>query len=281
MTPLLSAEFFKLRKRPACWLSMGISAAVIGFLYLVLAALMLAGIDTEAGAESFENLREMTAVRNSSIFGYGITQFVVSTIGIILMSMVITSEFGWRTILTTVNWTGERGKLLAARIVAVLALLAFGVGLGWFVAAAGSVVIELGNGTLSTEGLDAGFVAGVVAGGARTWLTVITYAMLAAAISSLSRSLAVGIGVALIVRFIEPVGVQIIDLMPGVIPSLKLLAISTNVDALLQANGVIDSASSVDRDLPSVWQATVYLVGFCIVSGAVSIFAFIRQDIDV
>ena len=281
MTPYLAAEFYKLRRRPACWLTIVIGASIIGFFYLMLAALMLSGLDTETSSESLADLRELTALRNSSIFGYGIAQFVVSTLGIIMMAMVITSEYGWRTVLTTVSWTGERGKLLTARMLVVLALLAVAVGLGWVVSAAGSTLIEVANGTLSAEGLSAGFVANVLAGWARTWLTVITYAMLAAAISSLSRNLAAGIGLALAVRFLEPIGVQLIDLLPGGIASLQHLALSPNVDALLLANGVIDSDGSADRVLPSTLQAALYLIGFCFVSGAVAVLAFIRQDIDV
>ncbi len=281
MIPLLSAELYKLRRRPASWLIMLIGIAVIGFFYLMLAMLMLSGLDTESGAKSLEDLREITALRNSAIFGFGIAQFVVSTLGIILMAMVITSEYGWRTILTTVNWSGERGKLLVARITIVLGLLAICIGLGWAVAAVGSAFIELTNGTLSADGINAAFVGSVFSGWARTWLTVVTYAMLAAAVSSLSRSLAAGIGVALLIRFLEPVGVQIIDLLPGTLSSLQHLAISSNVDALLQANGVINTETTVDRDLPSTVQATIYLISFCLISGAISVFAFVRQDLDV
>jgi hypothetical protein len=281
MTPLLAAEYYKLRRRPACWLTILIGASVIAFFYLLLATIMFTGIDTESGAESLENLRDFTALRNSSFIGYGITQFVVSTLGIIMMAIVITSEFSWRTVLTTVNWTGERGKLLAARMIVVALFLAVAIALGWIVTAIGSTLIELADGTLSSEGLDAGFVASILASGARTWLTVITYALLAATISSVSRSLAAGIGLALVIRFLEPVGIQIFDALPGGIAALTHLAISPNVDALLQANGVLDPESTPDRDLPGTLQATVYLIGFCLISGALSIFTFVRQDIDV
>ena len=281
MTPFLAAEYYKLRRRPACWLTILIGATVVGFFYLMLGAIILSGLDSEAGAESLQDLSELTALRNSVIFGYGITQFVVSILGIILMAMVITSEFGWRTVLTTVAWTGERAKLLAARMSVVLGILALAIGLCWTVSASGSLMIEWANGTLSTEGLDAGFVGSVLAGWGRTWLTVITYAMLAAALASVSRSLAAGIGIAIVVRFLEPVGVQIIGLLPGGIASVKYFVISPNVDAVLQANGVVDPEAAPNRDLPGTFQATLYLIGFCLVTGAVSILAFVRQDIDV
>ena len=281
MTPFLAAEYYKLRRRPACWLTILIGATVVSFFYLMLGAIILSGLDSEAGAESLQDLSELTALRNSAIFGYGITQFVVSILGIILMAMIITSEFGWRTVLTTVAWTGERAKLLAARMSVVLGILALAIGLCWTVSASGSLMIEWANGTLSTEGLDAGFVGSVLAGWGRTWLTVITYAMLAAALASVSRSLAAGIGIAIVVRFLEPVGVQIIDLLPGGIASVKYFVISPNVDAVLQANGVINPETAPNRDLPGTFQATLYLIGFCLVTGAVSILAFVRQDIDV
>jgi len=281
MAPLLAAEFYKLRKRPACRVLAFAGVGIVAVLYLMLAALLLGDLDTGSTGASLEELRDMVALRNTPIFGFGITQLVASVLGIVLMSLAVTSEYSWRTVLTTVNWTGERGRLLAARITVVLGFLAVGVGLGWLAAALGSVALALADSSAGFDGIGAGFVIDVLTGWGRTWLTVAVYALLAAALSSLTRNVAAGIGIALLVRFLEPVGVQFIDVLPGWIASLQHLLISPNVDALLQANGTLESADPIERELPPTLQATVYLLIFCVMSAAVAIFSFSRADIDV
>jgi hypothetical protein len=148
-------------------------------------------------------------------------------------------------------------------------------------AAAGSVAIGLADGNLTMDGIDTAFAGNLLASWARTWLAVAVYAMMAASLAAISRNVAVGIGLALVIRFVEPVGVQFIDLLPGWIASLQHLLIAPNVDALLQANGTIPGSDPPERDLPSAFQATLYLIGFCIASGAVAVLNFARQDIDV
>ncbi len=281
MTPLLSAELYKLSRRPACRVLALTGAGVILVFYLMMAVLMAQEIDTASRGPDIEALRDMTALRNSMIFGYGITQFIASILGIILMSLAITSEYGWRTVLTTTTWTGERGRVLSARMLVVLGFLAIGVALGWLMAAVGSVTVGAVNGDLAFDGVDAGFAGSVAAGWWRTWLTVAVYALLAAAFSSISRSVAVAIGAAMMIRFLEPVGVEFLSLLPAVFGSLQNLLISPNVDALLQANGVLETAEQPARELPSTFQATIYLIGFCIMSGTVAVLSFIRRDIDV
>jgi hypothetical protein len=281
MTPLLAAEFYKLRKRPACKALALTGVGIVAVFYLMLAVLMIQEFDTGSSVADVAELRDMTSLRNSPVFGYGITQLIASVLGIVLMALAVTSEFGWRTVLTGVTWTGERGRLLVARIVVVLAFLAAGVALGWLAAAAGSLAIGFADGGLDTGGLDLAFAGDVLTGWGRTWLTVAAYAMLAAALASLSRNVAVAIGVALVIRFLEPVGVQFIDLLPGWIASLQHLLIAPNVDAMLHANGTLEGANVPDRDLPPTWRAALYLLAFCIASGLVAILSFTRQDLDV
>lgn len=279
MSRLIGAEIFKIRRRPMIWILALLTAGIIGFVYfsLLLVAVTAENNPEMAGTGDFD---EILSLENTVAFGYDITHQIVSIMAVILVASAVATEYAWRTIITMTTWTGDRLRVIGAKLIALGIFIAGGILLGYLAAAGSSTIAGLVRGPLSTEGIGAGFIVDILTGAARTWLGVAIYAALAAALATLSRSTAVGIAVTLAVFFLEPIGAPILDLLPGGLDRLQALLLSQNVDGLLAANGTAEGAGG-QGGLPSAVQAGFMLLLYSAGLVLVTVYTFVRRDITV
>ncbi|MFW6075559.1 MAG: ABC transporter permease, partial [Chloroflexota bacterium] len=202
MKQLLAAEFFKLRKRQLSWILLLIAAIFTGFIYALFLIIVLQGDAMTVEGGGMTDFEEMTALRNAHIFGFGIIHQTMAVVAVILTVLSITSEFSWRTIITMISWTGERQGFLIAKLIVVCGFIAAGTLLCWLVAASGSLGIEILNGTISSDGLDARWLVDIIASYGRTTIAIIIFAMTAAALAAVTRSTAIAIGLTLVVLYV-------------------------------------------------------------------------------
>lgn len=280
MSQLLIAEFLKLRKRQLSWILIAIAAIFTGFIYAIFLLVVVQGEATVENSAGLTDLEDMTALRNTHIFGFGIIHQTMAVVAVILTALAITGEFSWRTLITMMTWTGDRVRFLVAKLIVLCGFIAVGTILCWFVAAMGSTGIEVINGTLSSEGLNASWAGDVIASYGRTTLAIIIYAMSAAAIAAVTRSTAIAIGLTLVLLYVEPLAVQLLTLFPGDIDRLDVLLISTNVNGLLQANGTVENMQTMTGDLPSAIQSALYVSVVSVASAAIAVLAVARRDVD-
>lgn len=280
MTRLIAAEFLKLAKRRLSWVLALIAALFVGLIYIAFLAILAQGDAAATGGTNLDDLREMVTVRNSHVFGFGIAHQAMAVMAIILTATSITGEFNWRTIITMSNWSGDRRWFFVAKLLVICLFVLAGTALCWLAAAGGSIMVESIEGTLSTNGLGLNFLASLGASWIRTSLAVIIYAMAAAALAGVTRSSAISIGLALVALYVEPIGLQLIDLLPLGLDRLEPFLVSPNVNGLLQANGTIEGMGQ-PGDLPPAPQAAIYVIVVSIASAAAGILAIARRDVDV
>ncbi|HLJ68990.1 MAG TPA: ABC transporter permease [Chloroflexota bacterium] len=185
MTPLLAAEWLKLRKR---WM-----ARILALIMYAIIALLFWGI----GASNERVNAIMPRAWLTALFAAAI--YVAPFIWPILAGSWAGSEYSWGTVRMILSRRPTRSQFVLAGI--AVNLLAVGIALlGSLVVAtvAGVVVAVLtGNPIVDTTGLDAGFAVTVVKMFLATWYILAFYVVLAFAAGTVFRSGAVGIGVGL------------------------------------------------------------------------------------
>lgn len=282
MSRLLRAEIFKLSRRPMFWILVALIAAVVMFVYFSF-LLVLETASAELDPEELADFEEFIALPSTTTFGYSIAFQMAAIMSTILVASAITTEFGWRTVITLVAWTGDRLRIISAKLIIVaLAALAF-VLVGFIASVSGSFSTNLVHGSLSLSVLGGDYLGDAVLGAMRTWLAVIVYASVAAVIAILTRSTAAAIAITLALLFLEPLGVVILDLLPDPLPRLQDLLISSNASALMTENGSLQGLpdeSTVDDQI-NPWQATAFLVTLSVASLFVTVCVFLRRDINV
>src|SRR5881409_2810678 len=127
MIPLLSVEFFKLRKRMVTWL---VALILVGLVVLVYSVLWnISGRATTFGEDhrfTGEQLRNALFLRTSVPFALQ----MVGSFGIILAIVVaagaVGSEYSWGTVRLMATASSGRLRYLTAKLVVVLAFVALG-----------------------------------------------------------------------------------------------------------------------------------------------------------
>jgi ABC-type transport system involved in multi-copper enzyme maturation permease subunit len=157
------------------------------------------------------------------------------------------------------------------------------VGIGFFASFSGSLMTSLIYGSLELSDIGIDFFGDLVAGFGRTWLAVLVFPAGAALIAMWTRSSAAAIAIMLAFMFLEPFGLIVLDLLPDPLPGLSDLLVTTNITALLNANGSFQGLADQDsgENLPSVWQAAAYLLVVTAVSAFITVRMFMRRDINV
>jgi hypothetical protein len=279
---MLNVELFKLLRRPMTWILGAVIAIIIMFIYLSFLLVLETG-SSEMDPQDIEDFEEFIALPSTTTFGYDLSFQMAAIMSTILVASALTTEFGWRTVITMVAWTGDRLRFISAKLVlAALAALLF-VALGFVASVAGSLTTSILHGSLSLSDLGLAYLGDVALGAGRTWLAVLVYAALAAVIAMLTRSTAAAIAITLALLFLESLGVLILDLLPDPLPRLQDLLLSTNTAALLAENGSLQGLTDEENGGPDVsaWRATFFLLGFCAACVAVTLRTFARRDINV
>ena len=281
MSAVLRAETYKLIRRPMFWILLALVASIVMFVYLSL-LLVLETASAEMDAQQLQDFEEFISLPETTSFGFGFTHQLAAIMAVILVSSSITTEFGWRTVITLVVWTGNRLHIVGAKLVTAALASAVLVGIGFVASFSGSFMTSLIHGSLELSDLGIDFFGDLVAGFGRTWLAVLVFPAGAALIAMWTRSTAAAIAITLAFMFLEPFGLIVFDLLPDPVPVLGDLLVSTNTSALLSANGSLQGLTDDGAsDLPSAWQAAAYLLVVTVASAWLTVRLFVRRDINV
>lgn len=281
MIRFLRAEFFKLRRRRMTWV---LAALTVAFITLVYVALLLVVIQSEVQGgippDQMAEIERLLTMRNVVPFGYNLVFQLIAMFGIILAASAVGTEFGWRTIITVTAWSGDRFRLVAAKLLVLTAFVGIGVLLGFLTSLGASIVTSAIRGTLNLGEVDTSFVADAILGGLRTWFVALVYTLLAAALAMSGRNTTLGIAVGLALLFLESLFAPLLTILGDQFEAFQKFLISVNVSAVLAANGSVQGLSQPPGpDLPSPWQGAAVLAGYGFSFAALTFAVFVRRDI--
>lgn len=192
-----TAEFLKLRKRPATWVLALIFAFVLGLFGYLFNYLFIVNAPEQGGApQGFEEgmlqylLPESVLV---NVLGTGFAGFGGALV-LILGALAVGSEYGWETFKVTLTQKPGRlglffGKLIAVAIVLAIfsvLILAVGAGISYAIASLEDAAVEWPATLEFLKGLGAG------------WLILVVFAAFGIFLATLFRSTALAIGLGLV-----------------------------------------------------------------------------------
>jgi ABC-type transport system involved in multi-copper enzyme maturation permease subunit len=277
---LVSAEIFQLRKRVSTWVLLGTWCGLAMLFGYIVPYFGLAD-DGPVSARLAPMLPDQ--IVSTMLDG---VPFFGGAIALILGVMTVGGEFGWDTFKTLFTQRPGRGKVFAAKMVALgVALVPF-IAVMFACGAVASTLIALSE----DAAIDFPSVANLVQGLGAGWLILATWAAIGVllAVATRGTSLAIGIGI-LYSLVIE-------GLLSTLAGSFSLL--DPLVDFFVRANayslvkplggaGAGDGAGSAATDGPGAFsgpyvdwqQAAIVLVGYLVVLLGVSAWLMRRRDV--
>jgi ABC-type transport system involved in multi-copper enzyme maturation permease subunit len=277
MKGIISAELFKLRRRRMTWILLALGPLLVGVIYALFFASLAAG--GSMAEESRHNLETCLSFPNVIPFGDSTVFRIAAILATILAGATTAAEFGWRTIVTITFWTGDRRRLILARLAAMGAFAAVALTVGYVALLAACLAGNLARGTFDAGDIHASLVPDTVLAIARGWLLVMVYVVLAVTIATLTRSSAAAVAIPLVVLLIEPFGVALLDALGGPASMAKDLTLSHNIDGVLAADGAISGTGETLSGYPSALQAALFLAVFTMVTAWAGMTSFAKRDI--
>ncbi len=279
----LSAEWFKLRKRPMSYAVLLILAAFLATnqLLIYLVVYVAAREDSGVTPEARQVLLNGLVLPEALPTLFANVQNLGSIMLIILATVSFGGEFGWGTVRLLLGRGEGRAQFIVGKALALagwtLLLLVAGLLTGF----AASVLITL----LEGRGLG-GALAGLALGSlpamaARTYYALLIYLLLAAFATVATRSTAAGMAISLVYYFVEGLVGSILGLFAeGWVGRMLHALIGVNVQALMSANNPRPTAAGAAYDLPSATQAGLVLALYAVTFLALTIYLMQRRDIQ-
>lgn len=286
MIPLLSVEFFKLRKRMMTWL---VALILVGLVVLVYSVLWnISGRVTTFGDNqrfTGEQLRNALFLRTSVPFALQMVGSFGIILAIVLAAGAAGSEYSWGTVRLMATASSGRLRYLTAKLVIVFALVALGTLLAVATALLYSSII-----TFTNSGFGFGFVTGPylrdqLESLGRTLYVTTPYVCLAFGAAVVGRSTLAGAGAGIGAAFTEPLIAGLMRLGDEPWHSIPRYFMNANAQVILQQNdlpAVLPRFSPGREDLRgvnSVEEAFLILAVYCVVFVALALFAYRRRDI--
>ena len=289
MTPLTTlyiAELRKLLKRPMTWVLGLILVGLVFFIYATL-TLTLVGpeviddlavtVEGESGAAmDRDSLKESLLLPDGLFMGAGLVQLIVVTLVIVLAAGSIGSEFGWATIRTSLLMGATRTRLLIAKAGALVTYGLAGILSGLLLTIAASWLIgsALGEGTSVTSWLNGSFLLDFVQIVLLTMVAVVLWAVVAGAITIVTRSLAAGLAVALALAFLGGQISVLLGQMGSAGVWLSRALPNAGVDALIVLNSTSPPSYGTGDWIWILGNILVWLIGMSVLA----IVTFRRMD---
>jgi ABC-2 type transport system permease protein len=283
MTPLSRvyiAELWKLLKRPMTWTLGIILVALMIMIYGSLIATLLApegmGVEAEVEQSMGTSLRESLLLPDGLFMGVGFVQLIVTALVIVLAAGMVGSELSWGTIRTMLMMGTGRTRILIAKVLALLTAGLGGMLIGLVLTVIGSLVtgIAVGEGAALSTWFTAEFFGDAAVLISRAMVGILVWAVISAAITLISRSLAAGLAVSLALLFL---GGQIGSLLGGlgdVGVWISRVLPNAGVDALTQLNALTPPSYAT-----SDWAwILANIAGWLIALAVLSIYTFRNMD---
>jgi ABC-type transport system involved in multi-copper enzyme maturation permease subunit len=276
----VSAEWLKIRKRPAVWVLAGVLLGILALLGYALTWFFLSNpprgstFPPGTSAADFKKaVYPVNFVRNA-LSGSGT---VGSAIALILGVLTVGSEFGWGTFKTVYTQRPGRITALCARLVVLGATVAIFVLAFYLTAAVCSVVLALVDGVAIVWPNPYDIVRAL----ASTWLTWSLWTGFGVTLSFLFRQAALAIGLGLVYQLIvEGLVFSILRNLPGEsFRTVQKFFPGPNAEALVQSFGQVVPLRGQPPPLVGPVQAALVLAAYLLAFLIFSAFLVRRRDV--
>jgi ABC-2 type transport system permease protein len=287
MEQLISAEFFKLRKRMMTWVLAAILVGLVVLLYTVLWSTSVR-VETFGERRGFTGLDLRRALFLPGAVPYGLQ--IVGSFGAILAMILaagsVGSEYAWGTVRLMATASSGRMRMLTAKLIVVFGLTAAGTLLAVAVAVTYAYIIATYYGEASGSFITGTFIQNELASYGRTLLVLSPYVSFAFAVAVIGRSTLAGVGSGLGVAFIEPIIGGLMRLGGSPWKDIPDYFLSTNRQIVMLQNAVPavlprigGGGDAVDAGALSPFYAGALLLTYTVVFIALALIVFRRRDI--
>jgi ABC-type transport system involved in multi-copper enzyme maturation permease subunit len=277
MKGMIAAELFKIRRRRMAWILLAVLPLIVAVVYTLFFTSLAA--DGSAAEDGRHNLEASLAFRNVVTFGDATVFRIVAILAVILGGTTTAAEFGWRTIVTLTAWSGDRRRLVLAKLAALGVCVGVALCVGYAALFAACAVGNAARGTFEAGDIRGELILDAALAAGRGWLLVMVYAVLAVTIATLTRSSAAAVAIPLVVLLIEPFGVAALDALGGPASVAREFTLSRNIDGLLASDGAVAGTNETLAGYPSALRAASFLLVFAMMTAWAGIAAFNRRDI--
>ena len=273
----MTAELFKLRRRPATWVLLGVYAiAVLLLNYLLLYILIRTGQFEEAGpGVDVRQVRDgllpaavpSSVVSSAASFG--------APVALILGALFVGSEYSWGTVKTIAVQRPARTTIAVGQLLSVtLIVLLYAI-----VATITAVVASLVVAALESQSAAAPPLGEVVAATGAAWLVLIVWAALGMALATVFRGTGLAIGLGLVwALVVESIAASLP--LPGRIGDvLGRVLLGTNSNALAAGFGDV-SPFGTPPPVNEPWQAALTLAAYLVLFAVLVVIPFQRREIS-
>lgn len=266
MRLLVRAELAKLTLRK---LPFGLLAGAVGFAAVTIVALPLVAATAArsgmAGTESMAPLLDTLAAPAGYVFAGQLAVSQVTLFVAILAAIAVGNEYSWSTMATTLVREPRRGRVLAAKVIALVGLSVAGSLVVFVVCLALVAVVQPLLPDTAASPLTGPWAADAVLTWLRGLLVLAVWASVATMLAVATRSPAAAAGIA--------VGLSIGEGLLALAPYVRLVLISPNVAALQRVAGLADPNGGLGggtADVIPPWRAALVLCAWLVGSLAIA-----------
>jgi ABC-2 type transport system permease protein len=272
LLPSISAELYKVTRRPATWLLGGFFALVIVVFNDVVGSIAIRTMS--ATDPDLSVFRDMLRFEYFSSSALGVVASLGGPIVLILGALIAGSEYGWNTFKTVLTTGPSRLGVLGGKLVALAVLVTAFVLAGWAAAAAGSLVVSVIDGTAITAPSLGNIVGGLGAG----WLIAAVWGTAGLALGLIFRSTTAPIGLGLIWGLAAETLISQFGGSISFFETINQYLVGTNATTL--ANAVRGTVMTTDVGVQlSTTHAVLVLASYAVVLTTIAAYLFRRRDL--
>ncbi|MGI8574026.1 MAG: ABC transporter permease [Egibacteraceae bacterium] len=276
MSATMTAEWLKLRKRPAAWVLPAVLVVTVALFGYVFAYLFISGAGGDQGEFDAAALLPTLLPANLVTQAIGLCTNPGGPIALILGALAVGSEYSWGTVKTMAMQRPRRITLMGGKLVVLAGLTLLYALLVLATAAAASVVVA------SLEGADTAFpsIADLANGLASAWLVLAVWAGFGAVLAVLFRGTGFAIGVGLVYSLVVESLITFLPFSGPAMRGVRQSLLSTNASALsTQFGELAEGFGPTALELPSAGQAAIVLGVYVLVFAAAALAIFHRRQL--
>ena len=279
---MIGAEFLKLRKRQMTWVLLGILVAIIVIVNLLLLA--VSKVKTPAGGPGTGNIATLLGLQSAIPFAFSIMASIGSLLAIILTASSIGSEYGWKTIRTTLVSSESRFKFIVSKLVSLGSMILIGMLIGVIAGfVMGLITTGLGGNAYSFSFFTGSYAWTQVLQYLRTFYVIMPFALLGFMMAMVGRSAMPGIATGVGFLFLEAIITAFMTAAGGWIAKVPAYLLNANVTAITALNKLPGrfggGGGGTDTTIPSLTHAFVILGLYSVVFLFLSLYLFKKRDI--